>query len=81
MLNNSTLLKSDFSYNNLSGPEPRFAAKTFNIAGNALICPTAECFGATFIPMSMNLNSKQASSPWGRRRSHNVALAFGFRRW
>jgi hypothetical protein len=49
----------DLSYNNLSGPVPRFAAKTFSIVGNPLICPTGtepDCNGTTLIPMSMNLN-------------------------
>ncbi|KAF3548701.1 hypothetical protein DY000_02000651 [Brassica cretica] len=43
---------------------PRFAAKTFSIVGNPLICPTGkepDCNGTTLIPMSMNLNDTGAA--------------------
>ncbi|XWS75398.1 hypothetical protein CRYUN_Cryun01aG0083300 [Craigia yunnanensis] len=70
----------DLSYNNLSGPVPRFAAKTFSVVGNPLICATGsepECHGMTLMPMSMNLNSSQAAMPSGRSKSHKIAIAFG----
>ncbi|GMI77024.1 NSP-interacting kinase 1 [Hibiscus trionum] len=80
LANMTQLAFLDLSYNNLSGPVRRFAAKTFSIVGNPLICPTGAepgCHGMTLMPMSMNLNSTQAVQPTGRSRSHKVAIAFG----
>ncbi|KAL4353173.1 hypothetical protein GQ457_06G026430 [Hibiscus cannabinus] len=80
LANMTQLAFLDLSYNNLSEPVPRFAAKTFSIVGNPLICPTGaepECHGMTLMPMSMNLNSTQAAQPSGRPRSHKIAIAFG----
>ncbi|KAK8711934.1 hypothetical protein V6N13_147190 [Hibiscus sabdariffa] len=80
LANMTQLTFLDLSYNNLSEPVPRFAAKTFSIVGNPLICPTGaepECHGMTLMPMSMNLNSTQAAQPSGRPRSHKIAIAFG----
>ncbi|KAJ0042823.1 hypothetical protein Pint_18879 [Pistacia integerrima] len=82
---------SDLSFNNLSGPVPRFPAKTFSIVGNPLICATGsepDCYGTQLMPMSMNLNSSQsfrdlnsfasaAALPSGRHRSHKLSLVFG----
>ncbi|GMN57616.1 hypothetical protein TIFTF001_026719 [Ficus carica] len=79
LANMTQLAFLDMSFNNLSAPVPRFPAKTFNIVGNPLICPTgseAGCYGMTLMPMSMNLNSTE-SLPSGKHRSHKVALAFG----
>ncbi|KAE8675762.1 putative LRR receptor-like serine/threonine-protein kinase [Hibiscus syriacus] len=48
--------------------------------GNPLICPTVaepECHGMTLMPMSMNLNGRQAAQPSGRSQSHKIAIAFG----
>uniref|UniRef100_A0A2P2KHL6 non-specific serine/threonine protein kinase n=2 Tax=Rhizophora mucronata TaxID=61149 RepID=A0A2P2KHL6_RHIMU len=70
----------DLSYNNLSGPVPKTTAKTFNIVGNPLICPTGsepECFGTTIMPMSMNLSNTQTALPSNKPKGHKVALAFG----
>ncbi|KAK8588653.1 hypothetical protein V6N12_023077 [Hibiscus sabdariffa] len=80
LANMTQLAFLDLSYNNLREPVPRFAAKTFSIVGNPLICPTGaepECHGMTLMPMSMNLNSTQAAQPSGRPRSHKIAIAFG----
>ncbi|XVE71978.1 hypothetical protein DITRI_Ditri11bG0001500 [Diplodiscus trichospermus] len=80
LANMTQLAFLDLSYNNLSGPVARFAAKTFSIVGNPLICATGsepECHGMILMPMSMNLNSSQASLPSGRSKSHKIAIAFG----
>lgn len=80
LANMTQLAFLDMSFNNLSAPVPRFPAKTFNIVGNPLICPTgseAGCYGMTLMPMSMNLNSTESALPSGKHRSHKVALAFG----
>lgn len=79
LANMTQLAFLDMSYNDLSSPVPRFPAKTFNIVGNPLICPTGSepvCNGMTLMPMSMNLNSTE-TLPSGKPRSHKVALAFG----
>lgn len=70
----------DLSYNNLSRPVPRLLAKTFNIAGNTLICANGteqDCNGTTPVPLSFNLNNSQSSQPYVKPKSHKVALAFG----
>ncbi|KAH7846507.1 hypothetical protein Vadar_014760 [Vaccinium darrowii] len=76
----TNLVFLDLSFNNLSGHVPRFPAKTFNIVGNPLICPTGsekDCFGTTLMPMSMPLNGSESALRVGRPRSHKVALALG----
>ncbi|CAN8256138.1 unnamed protein product [Cochlearia groenlandica] len=78
--NISHLAFLDLSYNNLSGHVPRFAAKTFSIVGNPLICPTGsepECNGTTLIPISMNLNETRAHLYPGKSKNHKMALAVG----
>ncbi|KAF9603835.1 hypothetical protein IFM89_038018 [Coptis chinensis] len=62
LVNMSQLAFLDFSYNNLSGPTPRFPARIFNIVGNPMICATGkeqECSGTTPLPLSFNLSSSQ----------------------
>ncbi|KAM6572904.1 hypothetical protein CsatA_016984 [Cannabis sativa] len=79
LVNMTQLAFLDLSFNNLSAPVPRFPAKTFNIVGNPLICPTgseAGCYGTTLMPMSMNLNSSD-TLPSVKPRNHKIALAFG----
>ncbi|XP_009121529.1 protein NSP-INTERACTING KINASE 1 [Brassica rapa] len=78
--NMTQLALLDLSYNNLSSPVPRFAAKTFSIVGNPLICPTGkepDCNGTTLIPMSMNLNETRAPLYVGRPKNHKMAIAVG----
>ncbi|KAG5403272.1 hypothetical protein IGI04_009391, partial [Brassica rapa subsp. trilocularis] len=78
--NMTQLALLDLSYNNLSAPVPRFAAKTFSIVGNPLICPTGkepDCNGTTLIPMSMNLNDTGAPLYTGRSKNHKMAIAVG----
>ncbi|CAN6872913.1 unnamed protein product [Brassica oleracea] len=78
--NMTQLALLDLSYNNLSSPVPRFAAKTFSIVGNPLICPTGkepDCNGTTLIPMSMNLNETRAPLYVGRSKNHKMAIAVG----
>ncbi|KAF2574534.1 hypothetical protein F2Q70_00006054 [Brassica cretica] len=78
--NMTQLVLLDLSYNNLSSPVPRFAAKTFSIVGNPLICPTGkepDCNGTTLIPMSMNLNETRAPLYVGRSKNHKMAIAVG----
>ncbi|CAL9111042.1 unnamed protein product [Musa textilis] len=68
----------DLSYNNFSGPTPSFAAKTFNIVGNPLICATGtekECLGMMPMPISYNLSNSESTATPGRQRNHKVALA------
>ncbi|KAM6549305.1 hypothetical protein CsatB_020981 [Cannabis sativa] len=80
LVNMTQLAFLDLSFNNLSAPVPRFPAKTFNIVGNPLICPTgseAGCYGTTLMPMSMNLNSSDTALPSVKPRNHKIALAFG----
>ncbi|KAF8400471.1 hypothetical protein HHK36_013769 [Tetracentron sinense] len=53
----------NLSYNNLSGPIPRFSAKTFDIVGNPLICAKGlehDCHGTMPMPLSVPLNSSQS---------------------
>ncbi|GJT85352.1 NSP-interacting kinase 1-like protein [Tanacetum coccineum] len=70
----------DLSFNNLSGPVPRFPSKTFNIVGNPLMCPAGseeQCFGMTLMPISMPLNNTQSVKTSPRRKTHKLALAIG----
>ncbi|KAL8142268.1 hypothetical protein V2J09_015300 [Rumex salicifolius] len=67
----------DLSYNKLSGPVPRFLAKTFNIIGNPQICATGtekDCFGTAPLPLSFNLNNSISAQPSPRPKSHKIAL-------
>ncbi|KAL4654498.1 hypothetical protein ACB092_01G383600 [Castanea dentata] len=76
----SQLTFLDLSYNNLSGPVPRFQNKTFNVIGNPSICATGrenDCFGTTTLLPSFALNNSQSSQPSGTTKSHKIALAFG----
>ncbi|KAJ4882723.1 Protein NSP-INTERACTING KINASE 1 [Raphanus sativus] len=78
--NMTQLALLDLSYNNLCSPVPRFAAKTFSIVGNPLICPTGkepDCNGTTLIPMSMNLNETGAPLYVRRSKNHKMAIAVG----
>ncbi|OIT26843.1 PREDICTED: protein NSP-INTERACTING KINASE 2-like [Nicotiana attenuata] len=79
--NMTQLTLLDLSFNNLSGPVPRLLAKTFNIMGNPIICATGkelECNGTTSMPLPLiTLNNSQNAQPFGRPKSHKVALAFG----
>ncbi|CAN4121964.1 unnamed protein product [Withania somnifera] len=79
--NMTQLTLLDLSFNNLSGPVPRFLAKTFNILGNPIICPTGkepECNGTTTsMPLPFSLNNSQNAQPFGRPKTHKIALAFG----
>ncbi|XP_055809809.1 protein NSP-INTERACTING KINASE 1-like isoform X2 [Solanum dulcamara] len=79
--NMTQLTLLDLSFNNLSGPVPRFLAKTFNILGNPVICATGkepECNGTTTsMPLPFTLNNSQNAQPFGRPKTHKIALAFG----
>ncbi|KAE8023059.1 hypothetical protein FH972_008811 [Carpinus fangiana] len=70
----------DLSYNNLSGPVPRSHAKTFNVAGNPLICAAGTENDGCVTPSpppSYTLNILQNPRPSGTSKSHKIALAFG----
>ncbi|CAL5377734.1 unnamed protein product [Camellia sinensis] len=72
------LERESWVWSSLSGPVPRFPAKTFNIVGNPLICGSEkDCYGTKLMPMSMPLNSSETGSPIERPKSHKVALALG----
>ncbi|KAH8505075.1 hypothetical protein H0E87_012358 [Populus deltoides] len=72
----SQLVFLDLSYNNLSGPVPKSPARTFNVAGNPLICgssSTEGCSGSANVgPLSFSLET----SP-GKHKSKKLALALG----
>ncbi|XP_038892715.1 protein NSP-INTERACTING KINASE 2-like isoform X2 [Benincasa hispida] len=79
LANMTQLALLDLSFNNLSGPLPRLLAKTYNLAGNSLICsPGSEhsCNG-TAPPLSFAVNTSQNPQPSRRSKSHKLALAFG----
>ncbi|KAF8083478.1 hypothetical protein N665_0770s0001 [Sinapis alba] len=65
----------DLSYNNLRGPVPKFPARTFNIAGNPLICrsgPPEICSGSINpSPLSVSLSSSSG------RKTSVLAVALG----
>ncbi|CAN8326643.1 unnamed protein product [Cochlearia groenlandica] len=65
----------DLSYNNLSGYVPKFLAKTFNVAGNPLICrsnPPEICVGSiNSSPLSVSLSSASGG------KSSKLAIALG----
>ncbi|MCD9560874.1 Protein NSP-INTERACTING KINASE 2 [Datura stramonium] len=79
--NMTQLTLLDLSFNNLSGPVPRLLAKTFNLLGNPIICATGkepECNGTTTsMPLPFTLNNSQNAQPFGRPKTHKIALAFG----
>ncbi|KAL3367807.1 hypothetical protein AABB24_008929 [Solanum stoloniferum] len=79
--NMTQLTLIDLSFNNLSGPVPRLLAKTFNLLGNPIICATGkepECNGTTTsMPLPFTLNNSQNAQPFGRSKTHKIALAFG----
>ncbi|XP_027153975.1 protein NSP-INTERACTING KINASE 1-like [Coffea eugenioides] len=80
LMNMTQLTFLDFSFNNLSGPVPKLPAKTFNILGNPMICPTGkepECNGTAPMPLSLPLNNSQSLQPAVKPKSNRVALAFG----
>ncbi|KAK4720434.1 hypothetical protein R3W88_010667 [Solanum pinnatisectum] len=80
LANMTQLSLMDLSFNNLSGPVPRLLAKTFNILGNPMICATgkeSECNGTTPMPVSFSSNNPQNVQPYGKPKTHKVALAFG----
>ncbi|KAF6156360.1 hypothetical protein GIB67_031481 [Kingdonia uniflora] len=66
----------DLSFNNLSGPVPKSPARTFNVAGNILICKsktTEGCSGTTTaVSLPFSLNSSQ-----GKPKSRKLAVALG----
>ncbi|KAK8972849.1 hypothetical protein V6N11_057358 [Hibiscus sabdariffa] len=66
----------DLSFNNLTGPVPQFPTRTFNIAGNPLICGSSSsevCSGsANADPLSLSLGSSN-----GERKSKKLAIALG----
>ncbi|XP_061951026.1 probable LRR receptor-like serine/threonine-protein kinase At4g30520 isoform X2 [Populus nigra] len=66
----------DLSYNNLSGYVPKSPARTFNVAGNSLICgsgSTEGCSGSANVgPLSLSLSS----SP-GKHKPKKLAIALG----
>ncbi|KAK8550130.1 hypothetical protein V6N13_118659 [Hibiscus sabdariffa] len=66
----------DLSFNNLTGPVPQFPTRTFNIAGNPLICGSSSsevCSGsANADPLSLSLGSSN-----GEQKSKKLAIALG----
>ncbi|KAG6601344.1 Protein NSP-INTERACTING KINASE 1, partial [Cucurbita argyrosperma subsp. sororia] len=77
LANMTQLALLDLSFNNLSGPLPRLLPKTYNLAGNSLICSLGSehsCNG-TAPPLLFPVDTPQ--TPSGRSKSHRLALAFG----
>ncbi|GMI92865.1 CLAVATA3 INSENSITIVE RECEPTOR KINASE 2, CLE-RESISTANT RECEPTOR KINASE [Hibiscus trionum] len=66
----------DLSFNNLTGPVPQFPTRTFNIAGNSLICGSSSsevCSrSANAAPLSFSLGSSN-----GEQKSKKLAIALG----
>ncbi|KAL0428171.1 UNVERIFIED_CONTAM: putative LRR receptor-like serine/threonine-protein kinase [Sesamum latifolium] len=66
----------DLSFNNLSGPVPTLATKTFNIFGNPLICgshSSEKCSGSALAsPLTFSVNPSS-----GRTNSRKLAIALG----
>ncbi|XP_022957264.1 protein NSP-INTERACTING KINASE 1-like isoform X1 [Cucurbita moschata] len=78
LANMTQLALLDLSFNNLSGPLPRLLPKTYNLAGNSLICSLGSehsCNG-TAPPLLFPVDTPQ-TAPSGRSKSHRLALAFG----
>ncbi|WOK98163.1 protein NSP-INTERACTING KINASE 1-like [Canna indica] len=70
----------DLSYNNLSGPLPKLSAKTFNIVGNPLMCPSAlerKCYGMMPMPMSFNISNSESAPVPVRPKNHKAILVLG----
>ncbi|XP_059445270.1 protein NSP-INTERACTING KINASE 1-like isoform X1 [Corylus avellana] len=80
LANMTQLAFLDLSYNNLSGPVPRSHSKTFNVAGNPLICAAGTENDGCVTPSpppSYTSNISQNSRPSGKSKSQKIALAFG----
>ncbi|KAG0486562.1 hypothetical protein HPP92_008657 [Vanilla planifolia] len=70
----------DLSFNNLTGPLPKFPARTFNIAGNPLICEAGsdkECYGSVSIPSFFIQSALPNASTSSKFKIHRAALASG----
>ncbi|XVE63471.1 hypothetical protein DITRI_Ditri07aG0023200 [Diplodiscus trichospermus] len=72
----SQLAFLDLSYNNLSGPVLKFPARTFNIAGNPLICGSSFTEGCSASANAVPLSISKGSSN-GERKSKKLAVALG----
>ncbi|CAL5434410.1 unnamed protein product [Camellia sinensis] len=66
----------DLSYNNLSGPVPKFPARTFNIVGNPLICGSHSIQGCSGSALPIPLSFSLRLSP-GKLSSKKLAIALG----
>ncbi|XP_022974391.1 protein NSP-INTERACTING KINASE 1-like isoform X2 [Cucurbita maxima] len=78
LANMTQLALLDLSFNNLSGPLPRLLPKTYNLAGNSLICSLGSehsCNGTA--PPLLFADDTPQTAPSGRSKSHRLALAFG----
>lgn len=66
----------DLSYNNLSGHVPKSPARTFNVAGNPLICGSGSTEGCSGSANAGPLSFSLSSSP-GKHKPKKLAIALG----
>nr|ATY46635.1 somatic embryogenesis receptor kinase 2-1 [Cunninghamia lanceolata] len=77
LANISGLTLLDLSYNNLSGSIPRILAKSYNMAGNPLLCNRVkDCPVDSHSPLSFTLDNKHTETS-GQHKSLKVAIALG----
>ncbi|XP_078431414.1 NSP-interacting kinase 3 [Wolffia australiana] len=70
----------DLSFNNLSGTVPAISARTFNIAGNPMICGSRNqsiCSAVSMNPLSFPPDDLKTQPGSPEKRSHKVAITFG----
>ncbi|KAH9314772.1 hypothetical protein KI387_023399, partial [Taxus chinensis] len=78
LANISELTLLDLSYNNLSGSIPRILAKTYNMAGNPLLCNRVkDCPVDSSTPLSFTLDPNKNTEPSRQRKSLKVAISVG----
>lgn len=70
----------DLSFNNLSGPLPKISSRTFNIAGNSMICGLKSgdnCSSVSMDPLSYPPDDLKIQPQQSMARSHRIAIICG----